>query len=244
MKYLASLLVALGATAASAATVSITSTIPAGGNLHGAATAQVALKNDAGEVLPAGMRLRVGFFVGYTGALDTTLKSPGGVFTLMSSESPNQFVPLGEPPTRVGYGDNVSANLVTKIVASQLRWSANITNVSYSGASNDGADNNTLATGGPSRGTRLFLLVYNTGDLAATPSSPGFEYGLFSDPAWIVPESGTATLSINAALIDQASEVFFGRIGNSLHTAPVVPEPSTTMVSLLAGLGLIARRRR
>ena len=248
MKYLVTLLTAMGVSAASAATVSVASTIPTGGNVHGAGGAQVALKNDAGVTLPAGMRIRVGFFVGYTGALDATLKTPGGVFTLMASNSPNRFIPLGEAPVRVGYGTDSSVTNVTKLVgsgaAAVLRWNTTYSNVTYMGGANDASDDNTLADGGVPRGTKLFVMVYNTGALDADPMAPGFEYGLFSDSSFVVPETGTATLSLNVALVDQASEVYFGALGNSLHTAPIIPEPSTTLVTLLAGLGLISRRRR
>jgi hypothetical protein len=231
------------AAVANAATVSVASTIPAGGNVHGPGNTQVALKNSAGVTLPAGMRVRVGFFVGYTAELDATLKAPGGVFTLMNSSSPNQFVPLGEPPLRVGYGDDTTATNLTKLIGGTIRWNTNISNVSYSGAENSPSDNNTIATGGVARGTKLFVLVYNTSSLTPDINAAGFEYGIFSDSSFIIPETGTATTSLNVALVDVASEVYYGALGNSLHLAPIIPEPSVGLLSLLAAAITFRRKR-
>jgi hypothetical protein len=245
MKKTILLLTALTASIASAATVQVASTIPTGGNIHGAGGAQVALKDSAGTTLAAGMRIRVGFFLNYTSALDTTLRAPGGALPLLAanSVSPNRFIPLGEPPTRPGYGDDTSANNVTKLIAGAVRWAVNYTNVSYVGAENSPGDNNTLADGGLARGTKLFVIAYNTGSLTPDFAAPGFEYGIFSDGGFVVPELGDATLSLNVANVDAAGEVYYGALAASLHTAPV-PEPTTGVMSLLAGLGLMMRRRR
>jgi hypothetical protein len=229
---------------AQAATVSVTSTVTTA-NVHGPVNSQVALKDSSGATLPAGMRVRVGFFVGYTSAMDAVLRAPGGALNLIPGQ-PVQFVPIGEPPLRAGYGDDTSANNMTKTIASAIRWNTNFTNVNYVGDPDSAGDNNTIATGGLARGTRLFVMVYNTGSLNPEFGAPGFEYGLFSDPSFIVPETGTATLSLNVANIDLASEAFYGTIGNSLHTALLVPipEPTAGVFALLAGLGLMVRRRR
>lgn len=238
-------LCALGASTASAATISISSTVPAGGNVHGAPGTPVALKNAAGEILPPGMRLRLGFFLNYTPDLDAVLRSPGGAFTLMDQSSPNQFIPLGESPVRPGYGADSSPVNVTKLVSGSVRWNTTLTNVTYSGASLDPYDDNTLVPLGPARGTRLFLFAYNYPDLLVDPDSPGFEYGLFSAGSWLIPETGNAVLILNVGTVDQPDEVFWGAIGNSLHTAPaVVPEPAAAGLSIAAGLAWRRRRRR
>jgi hypothetical protein len=235
----------LTAAASQAATVSVASTITAANSPHGAVNGQVALKDQSGTTLPVGMRIRVGFFVGYTAAMDATLKLPGGALNLIPG-SPVQFVPIGEPPTRPGYGDDTSTTNVTKLIASAVRWNTSYTNVNYVGAENDALDNNTIADGGLARGTKLFVMVYNTGSLTPNFADPNFQYGLYTDASFIVPETGSATLSINVANVDTAADVFYGALGASLHTAAltIIPEPSTGIFALIAGLGLIARRRR
>lgn len=244
MKYTISLLALLSASAASAATVSVASTVPTGGNIHGAAGAQVQLKDSAGNIIPVGARIRVGFFVGgLTPSLQTTLSS-GGFFDLPTDGSTGTFVPLGEAASlRAGYGTASDSTNVTKLVAGAIRWSVTLSNVTYQGATSDPLDNNTIADGGVPRGTRLFVIAYNQNGYG-TAATPGFEWGIYSDPTtFVIPESGTATLSLNVALVDQPSEVFWGSLG-SLGTLPAIPEPATGMLGLLAGLGLITRRRR
>lgn len=244
MKKIILLLTALSVSTASAATVSVASTIPAGGNIHGAANGQVVLKDAAGNVLPSGMRIRVGFFVGYSGALDATLRAPGGALELLSPNSANRFIPLGEPPTRVGYGDDTSATNLTKTIAGTVRWNTNYTNVSYVGGTDDPSDDNTTTDGGVARGTKLFVMVYNTEDLnAGAAPGPGFEYGLFSADNFLIPQAGSATTSLNVALVDTPLEVYWGLLATSLHTAPI-PEPATGLLAFLACAGFISRRRR
>ena len=199
--------------AASAATVGITTGTPA-----------QTIKLSNGSFVTTSAWVRVGFFRG----LNT--EGLNGSDALASIAA--NFVPLGEAGSPAGYGTS-GANTIA----------FNDTTHSIGGGINDisfgTGTANTEAAGALSRGTRLFLLIY---DSKTAPT----ELGVFSATNWNVPAStlvNTANLTLTG--VDTAGEVYRGSLG-SLVLSPLVPipEPSTGLLGLLAGLGLIARRRR
>lgn len=155
-----------------------------------------------------------------------------------------KFIPLGEG--RPGLGSLVAPSTGRTDVNGRA-------NLSINGVVG------TTATGVPAtdklvQGTRLFVLVYNAGQT---------EFALLSDIGntnWLAPNDdpslgGSSTLAVNIANFDTpgtdaARELFWGTYRsvsgteNYLNLAPVVPEPGTTSIGLLAALGLLGRRRR
>jgi len=101
---------------------------------------------------------------------------------------------------------------------------------------------NAFTEGGVNRGTRLFLLVYD--DPVESNSS---ELGIFSADTWIVPTTTSTIMSLPLVAIDNDDEVFVGDRGSLILSPglfPWCPEPSSSLMSLLAGIAMIARRRR
>jgi len=236
------ILLALAAgTSAQAINLSVTSSITAvssGGSLfHGALGTQVTMLSSSGSVLPAGSQVRVGFFLNYTPALDSTLKS-GNLTSLLTGA--NRFVPFGESTSPTGYGNNTETTNDLKDL-SGIRANVTYTGLTYIGSDNDLTAANTSTSGGVARGTKVFLFLYNAQSLDT--SGAGFEFGLYSASSWSIPATGTAATSIQLQLVDTNTEVYWGQLG-SLHTAAPVPEPTGTLLALgTLALATVRRRR-
>ena len=181
--------------------------------------------------MPNGNRFRFGFFLN----LDTSADGIAALGTKTVAElttGPNRFVPLGEGASNDGRGGGNLANLVTSTfggVAGRLNKS--FTGFTWGG---DGTAGNTDVAGGLQRGTRLFVMLFDSNSTAGDGS-----WGLFSGDNWVVPATiGTnTTFTIRLDDVDTAAEVMRGSLG-SLHLAPQIPEPSVVVLGLLTGLGL------
>ena len=176
--------------------------------------------------------LRVGYFLDSS---SSALRS--GDLALIQS----LFIPLG---TNASPNLGASGGAIT-VGATAGRATGTIPGIAGTNTAVDGPVSSTTLV----QGTRLFLLVYNAS-----------EFALFSDLAlWKAPKDDPAipggaslTLAANLINLDVASsglELFQGTYStvgtaNFLALAPIVPEPSTSLMALIAGMGLIARRRR
>ena len=125
----------------------------------------------------------------------------------------------------------------------------------------DGSFNNsgsyTLDAGGANQGSTLYLLLASGSDLATADFVGLIDTGLTIDADTPAPDSNTFILNNSGTPIVgdfTASNVTadwsslgggsdYMAIGYELVGAPI-PEPSSTLLAALAGLGLIARRRR
>ena len=183
--------------------------------------------------------IRLGYF---SGGMDTNLANAlsNPDKAIVTAAIAGRFVPLGEggPPT-LGTSAPASApriNQRTVAGSSQAgRLLGQVTLVTpTAGAAN------AIDAGGVPAGTRLYLMVYN--DAVAASAT---ELGIFSADTWLMPANNLSNLTMNSVDVNTDLEVFRGARG-SLILAPltVIPEPSTGIMALLAGLGLIARRRR
>jgi hypothetical protein len=197
----------------------------------------------SGQPGQAGWLVQVGFFKGWTSS-QTQIDSlsdadKADVYSYISGN----FVPLGAPGAPIfasnaiasaGYGDINTFGIGTVGAAAVPTATGGATGVTLT--SNPA---NSLSAGGLARGTRLFLLIYN-----APTADAATELGVFSASTWTVGATAT-NVSLATTSIDTAAEAYRGAIG-SLRLAPlnVVPEPSTSLMALLAGMGLVARRRR
>jgi hypothetical protein len=207
-------------------------TLDNGGNLTNA---------PQGTPLPnAGSRVRVGYFntsaQGATWLSDLRSNNVDLINSALQS-----FIPLGE--------NAAAPNLGTVPTTAGPRFAQRtIDQVSRAGrlagqielVNPVAAPANSVNAGGVPNGSRIFMLVYsdNNSTLAF-----GEEFGVFSADNWLMPSDGGLNLSLNTTDVDTAGEVFRGTFG-SLKLAPIVPEPATGAMALLAGLGLLARRRR
>ena len=237
------LLILAFSASAQAANISVSGTITAvgsGGSLfHGASGTQVSMLNSAGIALPAGSQVRLGFFLNYTAALDSTLRS-GNLTTLFTGD--NRFIPFGEAASPTGYGTASEATNDLKEISGIIRANVTYAGVNYIGNDNDVAAANTLTSGGVARGTKVFMFLYNAQSLDT--SGAGFEYGLYSASNWLIPATGTANAAIQLQHVDTNSEVFYGSLG-SLRTAVPVPEPTAVTFGLaVMGMALVRRRRQ
>jgi hypothetical protein len=103
---------------------------------------------------------------------------------------------------------------------------------------------NTANAGGVPAGSRIFVLVYSDADAVL---NNGEQFGVFSADIWSMPSDGGLNLPINTTDVNTAGEVYRGLLGSSqirLSAVGVIPEPTTGALGLLAGLGMLARRRR
>ena len=213
---------------ATAATVSLN-------NTNGATT--VALHNSAAMPLPAGTDYRVGFFLGYSTALDPILQFSSFEF-LNNPANPNRFVPIGVGGSSVGDNKlNPPAPGVNEFqirdFSGTLRSLTTIGNISYL----DGAPNTEAA--GLTRGTKLFLFLVNQTEFL---SGTNMEWGIYSATDWLIP-SGTnnANLALEIKNVDTSAEVFHGSLG-SLKTAPIPEATSSALALGVIALGLLRRR--
>jgi len=214
--------------AASAATVGITTGTPA----------QTIKLSGAGNILPTAW-IRVGFFTNLA-AVDfaTQLADPTpGILNTIATN----FIPLGEPSSAAGYGTPAGNSIDAVPVPGAVDGS-----MTLGGAVNDATfvpgTANTVVAGGVPRGTRLFLLIY---DSQQNPT----ELGIFSATNWLVPASSlvnTANLTLTGVDVNvdgATDEVFRGNLAGALILAPI-PEPSAGLLAMAASLGLMLRRKR
>ncbi len=191
---------------------------------------RVLIKTNGGTVLntaaaaTATTKYWLGYYVG--GSVPTT-----GPDFVGSINDQSRFIPLGYGTS--GLGSNISA--LQQIGAVNGRLANTMTSVTYL----DGTAN-ALATGGINRGTRLYMILLNQADTVVGLST---ELGVFSATNWTVPATGTANMLLGLKDVDTNGEVFYGSLG-SLNLNAVIPEPSVSGMALLAGFGLISRRRR
>lgn len=186
-------------------------------------------------------RIRIGYFntSAQSASWANDLRSTNPALTNSALTS---FVPLGESagaPLGTGAGTSTGPRFAQRTVNSvvqQGRLAGQITSVS----STTGDPNSISASGVPA-GTRIYMLVYSDG--ADTILGLGEEFGVFSSDVWVMPADSGLNLQLNATAVDLTGEIFRGSSG-SLRLAPFIPEPSGALLSLLAGLGLVARRRR
>jgi hypothetical protein len=178
----------------------------------------------------------IGFFRNYTAAMNPMLADPNR--SVLDFVAQN-FIPIGTLNSDADYGTNSVANPVSlrPIVGPPPGTTAAGTIENSTWLTAGGA--NTVQDGGLVRGTRIFVLAYDGLSL-----STATDLGIYSASTWTLPTSTILnTLSMSLPQTDVLAEVYRGSIG-SLILAPVVPEPSTSLMALLAGLGMIARRRR
>ena len=226
-KLILSLLLAASAFSAKAASIVLQSGSPA---LDIKLSTLQPLSSSGGGVV-------LGFFKGYTTAMNAQLSKDGAELRSFLADN---FVPLGAPGSNVNHGANSAANPVSlRAIAGGGTTAAGTIENSTWAASTGAAPANSLQEGALVRGTRIFLLAYEGQSLAAAT-----ELGIFSASTWTIPAAAAVnTASFTLTQVNDAAEVYRGSLG-SLVLAPIVPEPSTTLVTLLAGLGLISRRRR
>jgi len=196
---------------------------------------------NSGAAMPnGGAMVRLGYF-------NTALQSGTWLTDLRSNDvakvnsALQSFIPLGENAATPNLGDVPTtagprfAQRTINSVSSAGRLAGQITTVNPVAAAA-----NTANPGGVPSGSRIYMLVYSDNNSTLTASE---EFGVFSSDIWLMPSDGQLNLQLNTTDIDGAAEVFRGTFG-SLKLAPFVPEPSTGLLGLLAGLGMIARRRR
>ena len=201
--------------------------------------------SSTGTLIPTGGgSLRIGYF----------LDSSSPVLSSGDWSAINAlFIPLGEGrPNLGGVATPVAGNTPIPIPsgATAGRFLGQITGVTGTNVAVDPPSSvNSL-----SQGTRLFLFLSNS----ATPSTLApTQFALVSDNTlWrapkddpTIPGGASLTMAMNATNINEAGDIFWGAIStagasNFLAVAPVVPEPSSSLLGLLAAFGLIARRRR
>jgi len=196
---------------------------------------------DGSSLTNAGILVRIGYF-------NTSSQSATWLTDLRANDvakinsALQSFVPLGENAATPNLGDVPTAAAGPRIQARPIngvtqpgRLAGGIQNVSPTTAGQP----NTINANGVPAGSRIFLLVYS--DLNST-LNVGEQFGVFSADNWLMPSDPSLPLGLNTTDIDGAAEVFRGTFG-SLKLAPI-PEPTTGAMALLAGLGMISRRRR
>jgi hypothetical protein len=186
--------------------------------------------------------VRLGFFPTMTpsevGTLFRSFTTPQQVANGIQTN----FVPLGEgldpdlgapggtggasPPRFATRAINGVAGVTGRLAGSVI----NVTPV-------PGAWNPANITGVPA-GTRLYMLIY---DAAVALNSN--QFGIFSADTWLMPSDTLVNPTLNTVDVG-ASEVFLGSSAAGSLRLSVVPEPSASLMAVLASLGLVARRRR
>lgn len=216
--------------------------------------AGVDFKYDNGTIITdvSPHHIRIGYFSNYsqTGT-NAAPVAPEAFRTLLADPTrtifdtiATHFVPIGEGRANLGIQKDWSITALTGALAGKFSVNTSLNDASLVFSADPA---NSVSSGGLPRGTRLFLLAYNTED-----PSQATELGIFSGSSstagqWYVPTTAATSVALNLGLVDSVAatglEVFRGRIG-SLVLAPIVPEPSTGLLALIAGCGLMARRRR
>jgi len=207
--------------------------------------ARAVFLGDSTTLATVGDRAVVGFFRNFTDNAASRLILSDPRRPIIEAYIRDNFVPLGNPnapifggtnPTGTGFG--ASSTVAVQNVGSPGTPSVGggVTGASLVFAS--GAPN-AFTEGGVNRGTRLFLLIYD-----APAESSASEFGIFSADTWIVPTTTSTIMSMPLMAIDNDNEVFRGDRDPGLILCICIPEPSSSFMGLLAGLSLIARRRR
>lgn len=209
------------------------------------------LLSSGGSLLENGSALiRIGYFKGFTTAgQNTALRTALGNLSTKEtvySAIQTSFVPLGEgldsdlgSIPAAGSQPRLATRTINGVTGQTGRLIGGIANINPNSDAEASFPTgpNPVITGVPA-GTRIFMIAYNTLD-----PNTATEIGIYSATTWTMPSSASASLQLNTTAIDENAEVLHGRIG-SLHLGGFVPEPSTSLMALLAGMGLIARRRR
>lgn len=209
----------------------------------GATFSENVIMTSQGVKLPTGSgRVRLGFFPTLTPTQVGTLFSNTDKDTVFSNITTN-FVPLGEGldadlggPGGTGGGapPRFATRTVNGVTGVTGRLAGSVVNVVPVATAFNPAN-----ITGVQGGTRLYMLVYDGVDKSTTN-----QVGIFSADTWLAPSDNLVNPTLNTVDVGP-SEIFLGSVG-SLRLAPltVIPEPSTSLMALLAGMGLIARRRR
>lgn len=198
--------------------------------------------SDGTPMATGGGLIRIGYFntalQGPTWSTDIRSTDPAVAATAMQA-----FIPLGETagaPLGTGAGTSTGPRFATRTISSVSytgRLAGQVTLVS----STTGTANTASAAGVPA-GTRISMLVYSDGN---TIMLPGEQFGIFSADNWLMPADSGLNLQLNSNDVNLATEFYRGTSGSlRLSGFAVVPEASSSTLALLAGLGLIARRRR
>jgi len=199
--------------------------------------------NDGSALTNGGIKVRLGYF-------NTSAQSGTWLADLQSTSvtritsALQSFIPLGENAANANLGDIPTTTgprvLQRSIngVSSAGRLAGGIANVNPA----TGAPNSVSPNGVPA-GSRIFLLVYSDAD-ATLSASPTEQFGVFSADSWLMPSDGGLNPILNTIDVDTAGEVFRGTFGSLKMNFVNVPEPTTGLLGLLAGLGMVARRRR
>ena len=161
------------------------------------------------------------------------------------------FIPLGEGRAGLGGGTAGVAPILIPSAAANGRYTGSVSGIT---GTNQASDPTTASTSVLNQGTRLFLLALDVPSMSTAPT----QFALVSDSTlWkapkddpLIPGGASLTLALNRTNIapgEEATDVFWGTLAsdsatvNFLRLAPPVPEPSTSLMAVLAGLGLIDR---
>ncbi len=208
------LILTAGTTATQAALVNIAANSFAG-------TAPKMLTTTAGLPLALGSVVRLGTF-------------PAGAPTITAATTFAQlnalFVPIGET---AGADDGTNGPLT---INDTNPVNPAATRGSFGGTIN--AVQNTNASFAAA--TRIYMMVL---DVPFTNMAAATQWAILSDAVtWTIP--ATATRTLTTSQIDVADAFAGVVLPTEIRLAPIIPEPSTGLMALLAGLGLVARRRR
>jgi len=208
----------------------------------------VPLNTESGTLLPnGGALIRIGYFRGFTtagnnSALIDELHNIDRAVVYNAIQ--RDFIPLGEgldpelgPIPAAGSEPRIANRTILGVANQPGRLIGGVTGV-VPNTDPEASVGNPI-TGVPA-GTRIFLLAYNTMD----PNS-ATEMGIYSGATWLMPSSNAGALQLNTTNVDSPNEIIRGSlVGSALELAAFIPEPSTGLMALFAGLGLMVRRRR
>lgn len=197
--------------------------------------------SNGNNVATGGAKIRLGFFP--TTAVSAVADLVRGTKQEVYSNLLTKFVPLGEgldgdlgsPGGTGGAAPPRFANRAIFGTQYTGRIAGSVVGVTPAPAATVWDSGN--ITGVPA-GTRIFMLIYNNAD-----PNLATEFGVFSADTWLMPSDNLSNPTFTTVDVNSTTEVFKGSLG-SLVLSAFVPEPSTSMMALLAGLGLVARRRR
>ena len=177
---------------------------------------------------PGPALIRVGYFTSLAPTVIAKLSSPDKD-TVYAEINSSNFVELGT-------GGNFGTPRATGLPRLTTRTINGIANTT--GRLTGSIETVKPGAGGIPSGTQLFLLIYN-----ATTTGAATELGIFSsdDATWKMPSDDLADATLNTVFVNTPGEVYRGSLG-SLRLAPLIPEPSTSILAF--GAGALALRRR